>query len=182
MRYDGKENFASWKARARDKLNEVLGLPLESCDDEFQIIGEEDCGWYRKISFTFQSEPGYYVPGMFTIPHAVKGAAPLALCIQGHTTGMHVSLGIQKFPSDNQPVETEETFALRAMEEGCCAVMLEQRYMGTCGQIEEEDVGGPLCARKNAALAFPAAGKNTVTILILLGRLLTIFGLRGCKL
>ena len=45
--------------------------------------------------------------------------------------------------------ETYESWKKRAVQEGYCAVVLEQRYMGSCGQLKD---GAPLCARRNTAL------------------------------
>jgi hypothetical protein len=37
MRYDEKEDFKSWQARADEKLKELLGLPYEKCEDRMVI-------------------------------------------------------------------------------------------------------------------------------------------------
>ena len=50
-------------------------------------------------------------------------------------------------------------FAERAIQEGYCAAVLEQRYMGVCGQNE---TGAPMCARKNAALPSLLIGRTAI--------------------
>ena len=109
---------------------ELLGLPFELCEDMFEVDAEVDCGKYMRTDFTFQSEEGYFVPGSFLIPKGVKHPLPLAICIQGHSTGMHISMGVEKFSGDKELIESGRDFAIRALEEGYCAVVLEQRYMG----------------------------------------------------
>ena len=56
MRYDGREPFADWKARAREKLSELLGLPFQPCEDKTEILCDERGDGYRRIGFCFQSE------------------------------------------------------------------------------------------------------------------------------
>ena len=73
MRYDGKEDFKEWQKKARAKLEELLGLPFEKCDDEFKIISEEQCDGYKSIEFEFQSEEGYYIPCTLLVPDEIKG-------------------------------------------------------------------------------------------------------------
>lgn len=54
--------------------------------------------------------------------------------------------------------ETYESWKKRAVQEGYCAVVLEQRYiMGSCGQLKD---GAPLCARRNTALPALLLGRT----------------------
>ena len=42
MRYDGKSDFSQWQTTARNKLSELLGLPLGECDGEVNIEYKKD--------------------------------------------------------------------------------------------------------------------------------------------
>lgn len=159
LRYDGKEDYESWSQRASAKLYELLGLPLKSCEELFEVTAEVDCKDYRRIDFNFQSEEGYFVPGSFLMPKAVKLPRPLVVCIQGHSTGMHISLGIERFSRDHESIANGRDFAVRAVQEGYCAIVLEQRYMGVCGQSE---IGIPYCSMKNAALPALLMGRCAI--------------------
>jgi len=159
MRYDGKEDYEAWRKRASEKLYELLGLPFEMCDDLFEMEAETDCGSYIRTDFTFQSEEGYFVRGSFLAPKEAKFPLPLAICIQGHSTGMHISLGEERFPGDKELIAGGRDFAIRAMEEGYCAVVLEQRYMGQCGQDED---GEPSCLTRNTALPSLLLGRTGI--------------------
>ena len=64
-----------------------------------------------------------------------------------------------KVDQDYVPKAFPQDFAERAVQEGYCAVVLEQRYMGTSGQTEK---GAPLCARKNAALPALLLGRTAI--------------------
>lgn len=95
MRYDGVEAYADWKARAREKLAELLGFPFAVCADAMTITAEKEFPTYQHVDFTFQSEENYFVPCSILIPHGEP--KPIAICLQGHSTGMHISFGEEKF-------------------------------------------------------------------------------------
>ena len=142
-RYDGKEDFALWQERSRSKLSELLGLNyMLKCEPLFEIEYTKDCGEYTKMRFTFQSEPGYYVPGYILMPKNVSAPIPATICIQGHSKGMQISIGEAKYEGDLDVLKRlDEDFGLQAVKRGSCAIVLEQRYMGECGGDEE----GPGC-------------------------------------
>jgi len=157
MRYKGDIPFEQWQQIARKKLYELLGLKyMEKCDFNFAIEHEKDCKSHIEIRFTFQSEPGYYIPCYILVPKNLSKPAPPMICVQGHSTGMHISLGNQKFPTDKEFLSiTDRAFALVALKHGFCPVVIEQRYMGECGGDEQ----GPGCCahgRKNTASALPS--------------------------
>ncbi len=141
MRYNYDTDFAAWRESAVAKLEDLLGLPLEKCEDCFTVVSETECDGYKRIDFTFQSEKDYFVRATFLAPSGVTEKLPCAICLQGHTTGMHISLGEEKFEGDGR-YTWESDFARRAVKEGICAVAIEQRYMGLAGQNEK---GRPAC-------------------------------------
>ena len=74
------------------------------------------------------------------------------ICIQGHSTGMHISLGRTKYPGDESSIaEGDRDFAIRAVKEGCVAVTIEQRYMGEQGGSER---GTGCYSAANAAVLY----------------------------
>ena len=146
LRYDKKEDFRGWRKKAQEKLTELLMLPNEHCDDMFSIISEKQFDGYKRIDFEFQSEPRYFVSSSFLIPSGCNGKTPTVICIQGHSTGMHISLGEAIYDGDKDLIAGGRDFALRTVSEGFCAVTIEQRYMGSAGHNEE---GQPACLSKN---------------------------------
>ena len=159
MRYDGSEPFTAWQAKARKKLEELLGLPFRKCDDAFQITGQTECDGYRKIDFEFQSEEGYFVPCNLLVPSVLETALPGVICLQGHSTGKHISIGEPKFENDAASIAGGRDFAVRAVKEGCCAIAMEQRYMGSAGQNE---TGSPACLSNNAGMATLLLGRTAI--------------------
>ncbi len=140
MKWDGNESLADWQARAKAKLRELLGLdrmiPAEKCIEIEYDRKEAD---FREIRFKFQSEPGYFVPCHMLIPNGTSGKLPAVICLQGHSKGMHISLGRVKF--EDEVVDGDRDFCIRAVKEGYIAIALEQRNFGECGGTET----GPKC-------------------------------------
>lgn len=137
MRYKGDCDFNEWQKKAREKLIDLLGLDMfEKCDLDFKEETVEDFKEYTQIRFSFQSEDGYYVPAYIQIPKNYEGKLIPMICLQGHSTGMHISLGIEKYPGDDVRVSKKRE-AQYAREHGYCPVVMEQRYMGECGGDEK---------------------------------------------
>jgi dienelactone hydrolase len=157
LRWDGEEDFTSWQDRARVKLTELLGLPFVACDDDFQIEYREDRGAFTETRFVFQSEEGFFVPCHLWVPNGVPGPLPLVVCLQGHSKGMHISLGRPKYPGDAETISGgDRDFAVRIIREGYCALAIEQRCFGELGGTEK----GPDCTVSSMAALL--IGRTTI--------------------
>ena len=141
MRYRGGD-FEKWQKDAREKLIELLGMPAPAKDDALLIEYEKDEETYHETRFTFRSEEGYFVPAHLLVPKSAKGKVPVAICLQGHSRGMHISLGRPKYHGDEADISGgDRDFAVGALEKGFAALAIEQRGMGECGGTER----GPAC-------------------------------------
>ena len=157
MRWDGKENFSAWQERSRNKLTGLLGLPFKKCSDKFRIEYREDRGAYMETRFDFQSEEGFTVPCHFWMPKNISKPAPLVICLQGHSKGMHISMGRPKYPGDEESIRGgDRDFAVRAVREGYCALIMEQRCFGELGGTEN----GPDCTV--ASMAALLVGRTVI--------------------
>jgi dienelactone hydrolase len=86
-------------------------------------------GWIEKVVFT--SERGADVPAYFCVPSAARPPLPVTICLQGHTSGMHCSIGVAG--DDEQtpiPAEGDRDFALGCLRRGMAALCIEQRSLG----------------------------------------------------
>lgn len=155
MRYDGQEDFKSWQTRARAKLSELLGMDtFKPCGLDFLIEYKREEADYTEIRFSFQSEENYYAPAVVRIPKNANGKIAPMICLQGHSKGMHISLGAPKYPGDEEMIkEGDRDFATSALANGYAPVCLEQRYMGECGGDEY----GPGCS--------PSPRKDFISVL-----------------
>lgn len=149
MRYDGGETPEAWQERARGLLGELLGLSaFQYCDPLFAIeydrAAETPTGQkVREIRFTVQTEKGYFVPCQLWIPADVPVPLPVCICLQGHSTGKHISFGKPIYPRDSVTISGgDRDFAVRACQEGFAALGIDQRCMGECGSHED---GAPFC-------------------------------------
>ena len=138
MGFHGWETLDEWQARARDKLSELLGLPYELCDPQFRVEYRDETEEFYETRFTFQCEEGCFAPAHFLTPKKkTDEKPPVMICLQGHSNGMHISLGRYKFEGDKE--DGDRDFALEAVRRGCCAVTLEQRCFGERGGTPRPD-------------------------------------------
>ena len=145
LRYDGKSDFDEWQKIARAKLSELLGLNRIQKPDlpEFTVEYKKEYDTHDEYKFLVQSEEEYFVPCYMLVPKGINAPAPTMLCLQGHSTGMHISIGKPIYPGDEEDINGgDRDFARRAIKEGCVAVAIEQRNFGERGAKED---GNPNC-------------------------------------
>jgi dienelactone hydrolase len=86
-------------------------------------------GQIEKIVFT--AEPFSDVPAYVCLPKDVSPPYTFMICVQGHSTGMHNSIAVQR-DDETLPhtVAGDRDFALGCMRHGVAALCLEQRAFG----------------------------------------------------
>ena len=97
------KDFSVWKEEIRQKFIELTGLDeiaKNTCPLNVQVEWEKEEETYRLIRFTFDSELGETVPCYLVIPKTGKEKYPVAITLQGHSTGAHNSIGVVKFDED----------------------------------------------------------------------------------
>lgn len=138
LRIKEDENIITWQNTAREKLSALLGLDkFSKCDLNFNIEYEKEYDSYIETRFTFQSEEGIFVPCHFLRPRTATNNTPVIICLQGHSTGMHISLGVAKYDGDEDIIKGDRDFCLQAVENGLCCVAMEQRGFGELGGTPE---------------------------------------------
>ena len=132
LAYSDNCNYSEWKLKIRAKLNELLKLDVIAQNDcELNIEFEETVEFdtYTRIRFTYDSEKGNTVPAYLLIPKLGKDKYPLAIALQGHSTGFHNSIGVVKYDRDVE-FQERDCFGLQAVENGFVTLCIEQRGMG----------------------------------------------------
>jgi hypothetical protein len=132
LAFSPDNDYLSWKEQIRQKYIELLGLDViakNECPMDIQIEEIVDEEEYVRIRYTFLSEKNSYVPAYLLVPKTNKDKYPICICLQGHTTGFHISIGKKKYEGDERSLETS-TFALDAVKHGYAALAIEQRGMG----------------------------------------------------
>lgn len=143
-------DVASWQKKLQAKLIECLGydkLPADKTPQNVRTLWrrEHELGVIEKIVFT--SEEGADVPCYLCLPHAVKdGPVPAFVCLQGHTTGMHHSIGVQ-LEDETQPmvVAGDRDFGIGCMKRGVIGLCIEQRSFGERGEKQQAARGPGSC-------------------------------------
>ena len=132
LRFEPSVDFSGWQTRLRERLTEILALPKvpgahplnASVDPE----DETDTTVFKRITFT--SEPGEEVPGYLLLPKDAEPPYPVMICLQGHSPGMHISVGRARTERDQQSIDGGRDIALQAVKEGWAALAIEQRGFG----------------------------------------------------
>ncbi len=105
--------------------------------------------WMREYEFgrvekvTFQSEPGVFCRAYICLPFELRPPYQAFICLQGHSTGMHTSIGVD-WRDEVTPIEIagDRDFAIGCLKRGIPAVCLEQRAMGEDSEDPEQN---PAC-------------------------------------
>ena len=133
LAFDENRDYAKWSEEVKEKLYSLLGMDLmeaNSCPLSVDVESEEEKDGYTQIRFTFESEKGAVVPCYLLIPNDGKEKHPVAITLQGHSSGFHNSVGIVKYDGDADYQETRGKFAVQAVKRGYVALAIEQRAMG----------------------------------------------------
>ena len=121
-----------WQTRLRRKLRLLLGdWPAKRVPLETKTIRRfrHPAGTVEKV--VFRSERFADVPAYVCLPDGAQAPYAFMICFQGHTTGMHLSIGVDR---EDEPraivVEGDRDFAVGCMERGLAALCIEQRAFG----------------------------------------------------
>ena len=122
----------AWRRALKRKLGKLLGdTPRERVPLRPKTIWhrQHPLGTIEKVVFT--SEANADLPAYVCLP---AGSAPpytFAIALQGHSTGMHNSIGVA-FDDETQTIEVagDRDFALGCMRNGIAALCIEQRAFG----------------------------------------------------
>ena len=161
LSYDKSKGFEEQKAAIGSKLRELLGLDLieaNVCEPNLTIEEDIMMDGYRRIRFVFFSEPETPVPCYLLIPDTGKEKYPVAITLQGHSTGFHNSIGVPKYDQDKSYLP-RGAFGLQAVENGFISLCIEQRSMGERKPPNPADRGHNCCFQAHNAFML---GRTTI--------------------
>lgn len=133
LAYDGGD-VAAWQKRLRRKLRELVG-PMPARRDRVPLKvrsfwkRDHELGTIEKIAFT--AEPHSDATAYLCIPRNAAPPYTWFVCVQGHSTGAHVSIAVDRedektfFQTDG-----DRDFGIGCMRRGIAALCLEQRSFG----------------------------------------------------
>lgn len=121
--------------------------------------------WRRTIAegsvekLVFRAEPHAEVAAYVCLPHAARPPYPFLICLQGHTTGMHCSVGLSKNERRRARAPGDRDYALQALRRGFGALCIEQRSLGErAEQVQERHCWHNPC--HDAAMQALALGRT----------------------
>ena len=132
LSYLADRDYETWRKEVKSKLYELLGLEKierNSCPLNLKIESEEKKDGYTLTKLSYESEVGEVVPGYLLVPDTGKEKYPVAVILQGHSTGYHLSIGEAIFPRDAENLP-RVAFALQAVRQGYATLAIEQRGLG----------------------------------------------------
>ena len=147
MTYDGGD-VPQWQRRFRRKLAELMGYDFAAKKVNLNVRSlwkkKHELGTIEKIVFT--SEPGADVPAYVCLPKDVAPPYKFMICLQGHSTGMHVSVGFE-YQNENKSVKPEgdRDFAIGCLHRGVAALCIEQRSFGERREWTQKLVSSQTC-------------------------------------
>lgn len=159
LAFRGDRDLDAWRASLAERLDVVLGDMPQWTAPEARWDDEIEHGSHTERRLVFTSEPGADVPCVLLMPRGASGPVPLVVCLQGHSTGMHISLGRSLYPNDEHYFEGDRDFAVQAVSRGFAALAVELRCFG-----ERKD------ARTGAARHFDHTCVHASMVSLLLGR------------
>ncbi len=140
LSFKAGEDYVEWRERLRGKLSELVGMPqVERPALNGQSIWRREFkeGTVEKIQFT--TEPYSDALAFVCIPKDIKPPYTWVICLQGHSTGAHNSVAVDR--EDNEKtieVEGDRDFGLGCMQRGMAAICLEQRSFGERRELKQE--------------------------------------------
>ena len=131
-----------WQVELGRKLKQLVGeMPAEVPPLNVRHLWHRDhpLGSIEKIIFT--TEAYVDVPAYVCIPRDVPPPLTFMICLQGHSTGMHLSIGVdQQDEATPVDIEGDRDFALGCMQRGIAALCIEQRSFGERAENHQQMV------------------------------------------
>ncbi len=146
LKFDGSD-MQQWQPRLRRKLRHLVGdMPRGRCDLSPRRLWmrEHPLGTIEKVAFL--SEPYADVLAYVCLPKDIAPPYTFFICLQGHSTGMHNSIAVQR-ENETQPhqVEGDRDFGLGCMRRGIAALCIEQRSFGERREQKQKQIASHGC-------------------------------------
>ncbi|MEW6355107.1 MAG: alpha/beta hydrolase family protein [Planctomycetota bacterium] len=121
----------AWQRKLRAKLREILAVP-GTWDHAITSRVERDLetNEFTCDRVVFRAEPKADVPGYLLKPKTGEAPFAVMICLQGHSPGMHISIGRGKTKAEIESIQGGRDIAIQAVRNGWAALAIEQRSFG----------------------------------------------------
>ena len=131
LAFDESRNFEEYRSELKAKFLELIGTMPERVPTNVEVEFERDHGDFIEKRFIFTSEKYAEVPCHLWIPKDGKEKHGVVICLQGHSSGMHISMGRIVYEGDEVSISGgDRDFAPQIVKEGYAALVIEQRAFG----------------------------------------------------
>ncbi len=131
LAFDNTKDFEAQRDVLREKFLELLGDMPQKAQLNVRIEFEREHNGFSEKRIIFDAERDVQAVCHLWVPKTGKEKYPLVVCLQGHSTGMHISMGRPVFKDDKGKIKNgDRDFAVQAIKEGYAALILEQRGFG----------------------------------------------------
>ena len=133
-RIDSSKPLKEWQAESRRKLIDILGISdlmnLPRCNLQPEVLWKRDFPFGSVEKVKLKMEQG--VDGLIYIctPRNAKTPYMPFICVEGHSTGMHNSIGIDWRDEKTVLPDNKNQIARDCLKRGIAAVCVEARYLG----------------------------------------------------
>ena len=164
LAFDPGRDWGQWRAELRQTLHRLLGQMPENVAPDLRVLRTIDREHYAERQFLFRAEPHADVPGHLLTPRGAPPAAgwPVMICLQGHSTGMHISLGRAKFEGDQAGIDGGRDLALQALRRGMAALVMEVRCFGLRQDGRPSGIQMGIAGCRHAAMAALLLGRTAI--------------------
>ncbi len=132
LTFDPAVDLDAWRQELAAALRSAIGTPPVPVPLEPTWFPPEQSeeAIIRRVEFSVEAEVRA-VGWLVTPPlSAAEASRPTMICLQGHSSGGHISLGRAVFPHDAADLNDDHDYALQAVARGFNAFALEQRAFG----------------------------------------------------
>ena len=139
-------DLGAWQSELRGRLRELVGgFPDERAPLEPVGLEREETDEYVRMRIVFAAEECADVPAHLLVPKGHEAPMPGMVCLQGHSPGMHISIGKPRDEQDRESIAGDRDFALQAVRNGFVALAVEQRCFGERAETELESTWDHTC-------------------------------------
>ena len=126
------DDLAAWRAAARPRLIELIGLPTgDRVPLEPRYEEAKARPGYSRIPVRFDTRPGLSAFGYLLIPDDLKAPAPAMICLPGHGRGVDEIVGIAEDGGDRDHDDGyQHDFAVQCVRRGYVTLALEMLGFG----------------------------------------------------
>lgn len=131
LKFDETKDYESWKQEVKATLTRLLGDMPEKCPLDIKQEWEKEYDDFVEKRLIFTSEQYVEIPCHLWIPKNIKKPCPCVICLQGHSSGMHISMG--RVLNDGDEISLKDgdrDFAKQIIKQGYAALVMEQRGFG----------------------------------------------------